>query len=191
MSPRYFFTLGVLLSLFCPAVSQEKVKLMYLETDHEVRLAVLIHRLKLPLPVHRIGVFRVGQKLYGVVRFGAADSGGSPASQHQIGTTTAMLCDRMFGELPDLARIDFEGVSFVETKERKPEVFYSSSVDRVSWRNIPKTLTPLQRVEMTGALYFDPCLPLGEPLKTEKPKSVKKPPQPNKTREKSGKSESP
>ena len=32
---------------------------------------------------------------------------------------------------------------------------------------------------------------LGEPLKIEKPKSVKKPPQPNKTREKSGKSESP
>lgn len=143
--------------------AQEKIKLMYLETEHEVRAAVLIGRLHTPLAVHRVGIFRVGQKLYGVVRFGGAEADGKPADQHRIAATTAILCDRIFGELPDLVQIDFEAVTFVETKERKPDVLYSSSIGRPAWRNIPKALTPLQRVEMASSLYFAPNVAVGKP----------------------------
>jgi hypothetical protein len=158
-----------LLLLTGPVWAKEKIKLMYLETDEEVRAAVLINRLEVPLEVHRIGIFRVGKKLYGVVRFGVADEQGALADKHRIGATTAMLSDRIFGELPDLVRIDFEGVSFRETKEQKPEVLYSSSVDRNSWRTIPKTMVALDRVLMAGALYFDPRLTLGQPMVVKKP----------------------
>lgn len=147
-----------------PATSKEKIKLMYLESDAEVRAAVLINRLEVPLEVHRIGIFRVGKKLYGVVRFGATDPQGAIANKHRIGTATALLCDRIFGELPELVRIDFEGVSFRETKEKKPEVLSSSSIDRNVWKNVSKTALPLERVQMSGTLYFDPRVQLGEPM---------------------------
>src|SRR5687767_13896549 len=94
-----------------PAPAKEKIKLMYLETEAEVRAAVLINRLEMPLDVHRVGIFRVGKNQYGVVRFGVTDEFGVLADKHRIGATTAMLSDRIFGELPDLVLIDFEGVS--------------------------------------------------------------------------------
>ena len=179
--------LGSLL-LAGPLAAKEKIKLMYLETDQEVRAAVLINRLDVPLDVHRIGIFRVGKKLYGVVRFGVTRSSGEMADQHRIGATTALLSDRIFGEMPELVRIDFEGVSFRETKEQKPEVLYSSSVDRNSWKTIPKTLLPLDRVQMAGSLYFDPRVKLGEPSIVKKPpETPKKNP---KTRDQSLKRES-
>lgn len=168
-----------------PVFGKEKVKLMYLESEAEVRAAVLINRLDLPLEVHRVGIFRVGKKLYGVVRFGVADSSGVLGDKHRIGTTTAMLSDRIFGEMPELVRIDFEGVSQRETKELKPEVLFSSSVDRNSWKTIPKALLPLQRVEMAGVLYFDPRVQIGQPMKAPEP--AKKP---AKTRDKTKKRES-
>lgn len=171
--------------------AKEKIKLMYLETDEEVRTAVLINRLDVPLEVYRVGIFRVGKKLYGVVRFGATDKHGAPADKHLIGATTAMLSDRIFGEMENLVRIDFEGVSFRETKEAKPEVLASSSIDRNAWKTIPKGLTPLQRVEMAGTLFFDARVPLGQP---PRPKQLsgggKKPSKGAKTREKTARSES-
>lgn len=185
--------LGLLL-LAVPLAAKEKIKLMYLETEEEVRVAVLINRLDVPLEVYRVGIFRVGKSLYGVVRFGVTDSHGALADKHRIGATTAMLSDRIFGEMNDLVRIDFEGVSFRETKEKKPEVLFSASVDRNSWKTIPKQIVPLQRVEMAGSLFFDTRLQLGEPLpekkKPEPAKARKAAGKTGKTREKTGKSES-
>ena len=182
-----------LLLLALPLAAKEKIKLMYLETKEEVRAAVLINRLGVPLEVHRVGIFRVGKNLYGVVRFGVTDSDGVVADKHRIGVTAAALSDRIFGEMNDLVRIDFEGVSFRETKEKKPEVLFSASVDRNCWKTIPKHLTPLQRIEMAGSLYFDSRLVLGEPMveKLPEPKKGKKPSKKaSKTREKTAKSES-
>lgn len=182
-----------LLLMTLPLAAKEKIKLMYLETKEEVRAAVLINRLDVPLDVHRVGIFRVGKNLYGVVRFGVTDPYGVMADKHRIGATAAVLSDRIFGEMNDLVRIDFEGVSFRETKEKKPEVLFSASVDRNSWKTIPKHLTPLQRVEMAGSLYFDSRLVLGEPMavKLPEPKKAKKPSnKASKTREKTAKSES-
>lgn len=170
--------------------AQEKIKLMYLETEEEVRAAVLINRLEVPLEVHRVGIFRVGKNLYGVVRFGVTDSSGVLADKHRVGATAAILSDRIFGEMNDLVRIDFEGVSFRETKEKKPEVLFSASVDRNSWKTIPKNRVPLERVEMAGSLYFDPRVQLGEPVPEKKPELKKVAKKTNKTREKTGKSES-
>ncbi len=184
-------------SLLSPLAAREKIKLMYLESDAEVRAAVLINRLDMPLEVHRIGIFRVGKKLYGVVRFGAADGAGVISDKHRIGTTTAILCDRIFGELPDLTRIDFEGVSFHETKEKKPEVLFSSSIDRNVWKTIAKSDLPLQRVEASGTLYFDPRVQLGQPVpvkpavkKKKGAKPAKSTPKGSPTRDHGGKRES-
>lgn len=185
---------GVLATMLLsgPLCAREKIKLMYLETDQEVRAAVLINRLEVPLEVHRVGIFRVGKSLYGVVRFGAADdASGAVANQHRIGATTAILADRIFGEMPDLVRIDFEGVSFRETKEKKPEVLFSSSISRNTWKTIPKNLVPLQRVQMAGTLFFDPRVEPGEPeLPQARPKPGKSPEKAAKTREKTRRSES-
>lgn len=156
-----------------PALAKEKIKLMYLESEQETRAAVLINRLELPLEVHRIGIFRVGASLYGVVRFGAADPSGTLADQHRVGTTTAMLCDRIFGEFPELVRIDFEGVSQRETKTEKPQVLFSASIDRNIWKTVPKNIPGLERVGKAGICFFDPRLEIGEPPKP-KPKPVKK-----------------
>jgi hypothetical protein len=173
-----------------PTLAREKIKLMYLETAEEVRTAVLINRLEVPLEVHRVGIFRVGKNLYGVIRFGATGREGQPATRHQIGTTTAILSDRLFGEMPQLVRIDFEGVSFRETKEAKPEVFSSATIDRNSWRTIPKNLLPLERVMMAGTLYFDPRIEEGQPLGKKPTPAPKKPAKGGKTREKTPRSES-
>jgi hypothetical protein len=191
------FLLLLILVLGAPTavLAKEKIRLMYLETDQELRAAVLIHRLELPLEVYRVGVFRVGKNLYGVVRFGVNDSPGVPADKHRIATTAAMLSDRIFGELPDLARLDFEGVSQRETKEQKPDVLFSCSVDRNSWKTIPKAMLALQRLEMVGMLFFDPRIQLGEPVKPPTPpattkKKAKAAKTPGRTRDKGAKRES-
>ncbi len=158
-----------------PARAQEKIKIMYLETDVEVRAAVLIQRMDLPLETYRVGMFKVGNSLYGVIRFGASVSSGTPADHHRLAAMTAMLCDRIFGESPELTRIDFEGVSERETKKQKPEVYFSASIDRSVWKQVDKSATSLQRVTAAGPLYFDPKLPVGEPFKKPKPKPVPKP----------------
>ncbi len=161
--------------------AKEKIKLMYLESEQETRAAVLINRLELPLEVHRIGIFRVGSSLYGVVRFGLADPSGTFADRHRAGTTTAMLCDRVFGEFPNLVRIDFEGVSQRETKTEKPQVLFSASIDRGIWKTVPKMTHGLERAEKAGTCFFDPRLEMGEPpkpkpLKKTKPPKDKTPP---------------
>lgn len=153
-----------------PAWSREKIKVMYLETEVEVRAAVLIQRMDLPLETYRIGMFKVGNSLYGVVRFGASVRPGEPADHHRLGAMTAMLCDRIFGEFPELTRIDFEGVSERETKEHKPEVYFSASIDRTVWKQVDKSTGPLQRVKAAGPLYFDPKLAVGQPYQKPKPK---------------------
>lgn len=174
--------LGLVLLLSLSAQAKEKIKLMYLESEHETRAAVLIGRLELPLEVYRVGIFRVGKNLYGVVRFANIDERGVLTDRHRVGTTVAMLCDRIFGELPELVRIDFEGVSKRETKTEKPEVLFSASVDRNSWKTVPKDLLGLTRVEQSGTLFFDPRLELGEPPKP-------KPAPPKKTKASKGKTE--
>lgn len=171
--------------LAAPAgLAQEKIKLMYLETEEEVRAAVLIGRLRLPLVVHRVGIFRVGKQLYGVVRFGEANGPEALPDHHRLASTAVALSDRLFGEMPSLVQIDFEGVSQRETKELKPEVLFSASVGRQTWKTIPKTLTPLARLQQAGTLYFDARLPVGSP-----PPPARKP-RPPATREKSVQRES-
>jgi hypothetical protein len=176
---RVVIALCAATALAVPVAGKEKIKLMYLESEAEVRAAVLINRLDVPLDVHRIGIFRVGKSQFGVIRFGVTDPYGVLADKHRIGATTAMLSDRIFGEIPDLVRIDFEGVSQRETKELKPDVLFSASVDRNSWKTIPKSLVPLERVQMAGQLYFDPRVVLGEPMKPPEP-----PPKPSKSKDK-------
>lgn len=198
MTKRYWRALALsalALTLFSvpPSGAKEKIKLMYLETEQEVRAAVLINRLDVPLEVYRLGIFRVGKSLYGVVRFGVTVPGSDAlADRHRIGAATAMLSDRIFGELPDLTRIDFEGVSQRETKEVKPDVLFSASVNRNTWKTIAKTLVPLERVNLAGALYFDPRLELGQPAVKKPVVAVKKRPgKTGKTRDKTAKRESP
>ena len=159
--------------LMLPAQSKEKIKLMYLEGEQETRAAVLLGRLDLPLEVHRVGIFRVGTSLYGVVRFGAIGPDGVFSQHHPIATTTATICDRIFGEMPQLVRIDFEGVSLRETKTVKPEVLFSASIDRNSWKTIDKKALALERVEKAGPLYFDSRLSIGEPPKPKPKPAVK------------------
>lgn len=168
-----FGLLGLVTLLSLSTQAKEKIKLMYLESEHETRAAVLLGRLELPLEVYRVGIFRVGKNLYGVIRFANIDKEGALADRHRVGTTVATVCDRIFGELPELVRIDFEGVSKRETKTEKPEVLFSASVDRNSWKTVPKNLLGLARVEQSGTLFFDPRLELGEPPKP-KPTSPKK-----------------
>ncbi len=152
-----------------PALGQPpQLRLMYLESEHEVRAAVLAQRLPLPLPVHRIGIFRVGPDLYGVVRFSAYRPDGEFASRAEIAQNSAMLSDRIFGELPDLRQLDFEGVSLEETKTVKPEVLFSCTIDRQQWREIPKKSAALERISLGGLIYFDPRVP-GAPPTPELP----------------------
>ncbi len=171
-------------ALTAPAVSREKIKLMYLEGEQETRAAVLLGRLELPLEVHRVGIFRVGSSYYGVVRFGAVLPSGELADHHRIAATAATICDRIFGEIPNLVRIDFEGVSLRETKTVKPDVLFSASIDRSSWKTIDKKSLSLERIRHTGALYFDPRLSIGEPSKPKAKAKVGKPVKPNKIQSK-------
>lgn len=152
-----------------PALGQPpQLRLMYLESDHELRAAVLAQRLALPLPLHRIGIFRVGPDLYGVIRFSAYRPDGEFASRTEIAENSARLADRIFGELPDLQQLDFEGVSLEETKTVKPEVLFSCTVDRQRWREIPKQSSALERITLSGLVYFDPRVP-GAPSAPELP----------------------
>lgn len=164
------FLIGIL-----PSHAKTRIKLMYLETDLETRSAVLIERLKLGLPVYRIGIFRVGHDLYAGIRFGAMHPDGRLVTKHEAAALVAELSDRIFGEFPHLVRIDFEGVTYRETKEEKPEVLTSTSVERIQWRKAPKKAPALTRLQVAGESYYDPRMKLGSPPQPKpKPKAKSK-----------------
>lgn len=142
-----------------PSFAEDKIRLMYLETELEVRAAVLAQRLGLPLEVHRIGIFRVGHELYGTIRFAAFHQPDRLATRADVAANTSQLCDRIFGEIPELVQLDIEGVSLRETKTEKPEVLFSCTVDRRVWKEVPKLAPPLERIALTGQIFFDERLP--------------------------------
>lgn len=171
MWPRLMMV-GLALSFTLACSAKESIRIMYLQSQDEERAAILIKRLQLSLDVYRLGIFRVGNSLYAGIRLGVQKDEGRLATKYEIAALGAAVSDRLFGEFPDLERIDFEGVSRRETKDEKPEVLFSTSVARSLWKTIPKSIDALARLERVGTSYFEVRVQEGE-KPTAKDRSVR------------------
>lgn len=155
-----FFLLLIWLTALPAWGDDGRIRLMYLDSEDELRAAIVLKRLKLKVPVYRLGIARSGDKQFAMVRFGVADS-----DRRVIGRESLRMVRKLFALLPELRQVDLQGVSEPETKEHKPDILFTASIRRVQLSRTAASLPPMAQLKNTGEVWFEHSIPEGQPPK--------------------------
>ena len=159
----------LILFLICCAVvgAEERTRLMYLESDKELKAAIALKRLKLNGPIYRLGIAKAGDRHFALVRFGVKE-----LDRRQISRDGMRICRELFKMFPELSEVDLHGVDQAETKKRKPETLFTANVTRLLLGRVSHVDPPRRQLEGTGELYFHESLAPAPPSRKLLERSV-------------------